>query len=145
MCVLQKQKSNMMKSIVITLFLMACIMPVMGQDEEEEDVKVRIFTAEERNNLQLWYYEEFQRMGLSEETEARYQSILTYYAVKMARLDDKDQEWTREQFRAKLKEYLAKQESDIREILTPEQYAMHEEIYGEFLRSMYRRWGIEKD
>lgn len=134
-----------MARILPLIFLFGFIAAANGQQGPEEDVRVRLFTQEERDNLQLWYHEGLQKMGLSEETEARYQSILTYYAVKMARLDDKDQEWTPEQFKAKVKEYQTKQESEVRAILTPEQYEMHEEIYGEFLRSVYRRWGIERD
>ena len=134
-----------MRYMFTLIFLLAFVGSAFGQQGPDEDVRVRLFTQEERDNLQVWYHEGLQKMGLSEETEARYQSILTYYAVKMARLDDKDQEWTPDQFQAKVKEYLTKQESEIRAILTPEQYEMHEEIYGEFLRSVYRRWGIERE
>lgn len=132
-----------MKHLISAALFLIGFAPLSAQQEPENEVKVQIFTQEEKDNLQLWYHEGLQKMGLSEETEARYQSILTYYAVKMARLDDRDQEWTPEQFKGKLKEYLTKQESEIREILTPEQYTMHEEIYGEFLRSVYRRWNID--
>ncbi|MCO5723267.1 hypothetical protein [Robiginitalea marina] len=132
-----------MKHLISAALFLIGFAPLSAQQEPENEVKVQIFTQEEKDNLQLWYHEGLQKMGLSEETEARYQSILTYYAVKMARLDDRDQEWTPEQFKGKLKEYLTKQESEIRKILTPEQYTMHEEIYGEFLRSVYRRWNID--
>jgi hypothetical protein len=132
-----------MKHLILAVLFFTGLIPLRAQQEPENEVKVQTFTQEERDNLQLWYHEGLQKMGLSEETEARYQSILTYYAVKLARLDDRDQEWTPEQLKGKLKEYLTKQESEIREILTPEQYSMHQEIYGEFLRSIYRRWEIE--
>jgi hypothetical protein len=132
-----------MKHLILAVLFFTGLIPLRAQQEPENEVKVQTFTQEERDNLQLWYHEGLQKMGLSEETEARYQSILTYYAVKLARLDDRDQEWTPEQLKGKLKEYLTKQESEIREILTPEQYTMHQEIYGEFLRSIYRRWEIE--
>jgi hypothetical protein len=134
---------NSMKHLILAVLFFTGLIPLRAQQEPENEVKVQTFTQEERDNLQLWYHEGLQKMGLSEETEARYQRILTYYAVKLARLDDRDQEWTPEQLKGKLKEYLTKQESEIREILTPEQYTMHQEIYGEFLRSIYRRWEIE--
>ena len=35
------------------------------------------------------------------------------------------------------------QEAELQELLTPQQFEIHQEIYGEFLRSAYRRWGIE--
>jgi hypothetical protein len=106
-------------------------------------MKVKLFTHEERDNLQLWYNEELKRMGLSEEKESQYNSILFYYIAKITRLDDKDQDYTPEEFKAKLNEYLVKQDADLREILTDAQFDIHKEIYGEFLRSAYKRWGLE--
>ena len=132
-----------MKRVLTAVFLLvACAIPATGQQTKEE-VKVQIFTHEERDNLQLWYNEELQRMDLSEEKESQYNSILFYYIAKITRLDDKDQDLSKEEFMAKLNEYLDKQDQDLKEILTEEQFAIHKEIYGEFLRSAYRRWGIE--
>ena len=131
-----------MKRILTGLFLIALAIPAAGQ-QVEEDMKVKIFTHEERDNLQLWYHEQQKRMGLTEEKESQYNSILFYYIAKITRLDDKDQDLSREEFKAKLNEYLDKQDQDLQEILTGEQFAIHKEIYGEFLRSAYKRWGIE--
>ena len=131
-----------MNRILYVLFLLVCSIPSFGQQKPKEDVKVQIFTHEERDNLQLWYNEELKRMGLSEEKESQYNSILFYYIAKITRLDDKDQDYTPEEFKTKLNAYLAKQDADLREILTDEQFAIHQEIYGEFLRSAYKRWGI---
>ena len=83
-------------------------------------------------------------MGLTEEKDSQYNSILIYYIAKISRLDDKDQDLSKAEFKARLDEYLRKQDDDLREILTDEQLTIHKEIYGEFLRSAYRRWGIEK-
>ncbi|MGB5405088.1 hypothetical protein [Robiginitalea sp.] len=131
-----------MKRIFLTMFWLACTLSAYGQQEAKEDLKVKIFTAEERDNLQLWFHEEVKRMGLSEEKESQYSSILIYYIAKISRLDDKDQNLSKAEFKARLNEYLKKQDEDLREILTDEQFAIHKEIYGEFLRSAYRRWGI---
>ena len=133
-----------MKRIFSAMLILACAIPTSGQQETKEDVKVKIFTHEERDNLQLWYHQELRRMGLSEEKESQYNSILFYYIAKISRLDDKDQDFSKEEFKARLNEYLDKQDKDLREILTDEQFAVHKEIYGEFLRSAYRRWGIEE-
>jgi hypothetical protein len=133
-----------MKRIFLSLFWLAFTLTAYAQQESKEDLKVKIFTPEERNNLQLWYHEEIQRMGLSEEKESQYNSILIYYIAKISRLDDKDQDLSKAEFEWRLNEYLAKQDNDLREILTDEQFTIHKEIYGEFLRSAYRRWGIEK-
>jgi len=133
-----------MKRIFLSMFWLAFALTAYAQQESQEDLKVKIFTAQERDNLQLWYHEEVQRMGLSEEKESQYNSILIYYIAKISRLDDKDQELSKAEFERRLNEYLKKQDDDLREILTDEQFTIHKEIYGEFLRSAYRRWGIEK-
>ena len=131
-----------MKRIFLSLFWLACTLTAYAQQGSKEDMKVKIFTAEERDNLQLWYHEEIQRMGLTEEKDSQYNSILIYYIAKISRLDDKDQDLSKAEFKERLDEYLKKQDADLREILTDEQFTIHKEIYGEFLRSAYRRWGI---
>lgn len=130
----------------ITFLVLTALLTLTGgyaQNSPGEDQKVQIFTHEEKANLQIWFNEERKRMQLSEEQESEYNSILGYYIAKISRLDDKDQDLSETEFKAKLNEYLTKQESEMKEMLSPEQFAIHQEIYGEFLRSAYRRWGIE--
>ena len=127
--------------LVLTTFL--TLTGGYAQKSPAEDRKVQIFTHEEKANLQIWFNEEQKRMQLSEEQESEYSSVLTYYIAKISRLDDKDQDLSAAEFKAKLNEYLTKQEAEMKEMLTPQQFEIHQEIYGEFLRSAYRRWGIE--
>ena len=128
---------------LITLAFFLTLSAGYSQESREEDPKVQIFTHEEKANLQIWFNEERKRMQLSEEQESEYNSILGYYIAKISRLDDKDQDLTEAEFKAKLNEYLSRQEAEMKEMLTPQQFTIHQEIYGEFLRSAYRRWGIE--
>ena len=130
-----------MKNLLLVAAV-SCFLSTYAQSTTEEN-KVQIFTYEEKANLQNWFQKEIQRMNLSQEQEASYSSIVTYYVAKIARLDDKDQDYSKEEFKAKLNEFLAKQDVDLKEILSDEQFAIHKEIYGEFLRSAYKRWGIE--
>ena len=133
----------MKQIILLSVALTLTITSSYAQDAPKDDTKVQIFTYEEKANLQTWFNKELQRMQLSQEQESQYSSVITYYVAKISRLDDKDQDYSKEEFRAKLEEYLKKQDEDLKDILTPEQFAIHKEIYGEFLRSAYRRWGIE--
>jgi len=129
-----------------TIFVLTTLLTLTGgyaQKSAAEDRKVEIFTHEEKDNLQMWYNNELKRMNFSEEEESQYNSVLFYYIAKITRLDDKDQDYSKAQFKAKLNEYLSMQEAELQELLTPQQFAIHQEIYGEFLRSAYRRWGIE--
>ena len=131
---------------IFRLFLIVFIIgsgSAIAQQIKKDDNKVQIFTYEEKANLQNWYREEAKRMQLTEEEEADYSSILVYYVAKIARLDDKDQMFTKEEFKKELNKYLVKQEAELKEILSPEQFEIHQEIYAEFMRSAKRRWGID--
>lgn len=118
---------------------------IHSQDLSKEERKVEIFSSEEKDNLQLWFQDEVKRMNLNEEEMSQYSSIIVYYVAKIARLDDKDKDYSEERFKKELNSLLAKQDIELEELLTPEQFEIHKEIYGEFLRSAYRRWGITND
>ena len=134
-------KTNIMKNLLVLAAFIG-FLSTYAQSTTEEN-KVQIFTYEEKANLQNWFQKEIQQMKLSQEQEASYSSIITYYVAKIARLDDKDQDYSKEEFKAKLNEFLGKQDADLKEILSDDQFAIHKEIYGEFLRSAYKRWGID--
>ena len=92
----------------------------------------------------MWMNEEVdKRMGMNQEQRDEYWSTLTYYFVKMGRLDDKDQGLSKEELKLEVEKLLAKQEAEMKENLTADQYAVHQEIIGELMRSAYKRWGIE--
>jgi hypothetical protein len=118
---------------------------ITAQELSKEERKVEIFSSEEKDNLQLWFQDEVQRMDLSEEKMSQYSSIIVYYVAKISRLDDKDKDYSPERFKKELNSLLARQDKDLEDLLTPEQFEIHKEIYGEFLRSAYRRWGITND
>ena len=79
-----------------------------------------------------------------EEEKDEYISVMTYYIVKIARLDDKDKDFTKEEFKKELNILVNKQNAELLEILTNEQYAMHTDIYGQFLKAAYNRWGLNE-
>ncbi len=118
---------------------------INAQELSKEDRKVRIYSSEEIDNIQNWYHREVKKMNLSEEEMDQYSAILVYYVAKIARLDDKDKGYSEERFKKELNSLLAKQDEELKELLTPEQFEIHKKIYGEFLSSAYRRWGIKND
>jgi len=132
------------KSILFTIFSLVYF-NLTAQELSKEERKVEIFSSEEKDNLQLWFRDEVKRMNLNEEEMSQYSSIIVYYVAKIARLDDKDKDYSEERFKKELNSLLAKQDIELEDLLTPEQFDIHKEIYGEFLRSAYRRWGIKND
>ena len=132
-------------NIVLCITGLLLLTNIQAQKLSKEERKVEIFSSEEKDNLQLWFRDEVKRMNLSEEEMSQYSSIIVYYVAKIARLDDKDKDYSEEQFKKELNSLLARQDKELEDLLTAEQFEIHEEIYGEFLRSDYRRWGITND
>lgn len=131
--------------IVLCIAGLLFLTNIQAQELSKEERKVEIFSSEEKDNLQLWFQDEVKRMNLNEEEMSQYSSIIVYYVAKIARLDDKDKDYSEERFKKELNSLLGKQDKELEELLTLEQFDIHKEIYGEFLRSAYRRWGITND
>ncbi|MCK5637817.1 MAG: hypothetical protein KAH67_03845 [Flavobacteriaceae bacterium] len=106
---------------------------------EYEKNKVQIFTVNERDNLLNWFGDRAKLMNLTETKEDEYTNILIFYFVKMGRLDDKDKGNSKEEIIQKLDVLIKKQNAEIKDILTVDQYKMHLENYGEFMQSIKNR------
>jgi hypothetical protein len=117
---------------------------VQSQEYDKKTRVVKIFTPEEKDNLQVWFHDEIKNMNFTEEEKDEYISVMTYYIVKIARLDDKDKDYTREEFKKELNILVNKQNAELLEILTNEQYALHTDIYGRFLKAAFNRWGLNE-
>lgn len=60
------------------------------KEQELENNETELFTDEEINDIQAWFYQEVQDMEMDEETLALYESNMLVYTSRMMRLDDKD-------------------------------------------------------
>ena len=117
---------------------------IQSQELNKEERKVQIFTPDEKDNLQMWFHKEIHRMEFTEEELDNYYAIIFYYISKISRLDDLDKGFTKEEFKEELNKFIAKQNVDLQEMLSEERYTLHTEIYAEFLRGAYKRWGINE-
>ena len=130
-----------LKYVLVFAFFISFV-NVQSQELNKKTRVVKLFTPEEKDNLQVWFHEELKKMNFSEEEQDEYLSVTNYYIVKIARLDDKDQQLTKEEFKKELNIYLNKQNAELIEILTNDQYELHTELYGRFLKAAYKRWGL---
>ena len=115
---------------------------VQSQTMTKKERAVVIFTPEEKDNLQMWFHEEVNKMKFTEEELDEYYGVIFYYIVRIARLDDLDKGFTKEEFIQELNKLLDKQNTELQEMLTEERFKIHAEIYGVFLGAAYDRWGI---
>lgn len=133
----------MIRSIYVTVVIVLISIPLSSQTNRQqldrEKEKVMIFTPEERANLQLWFYEQTQKMGLSEEINAEYERIFYDHIYEMSRLNDKDNALNDNQIRGSFDDIVKKMNFQMKELLTEEQYVQHLENFGEIVRSAYRK------
>ena len=137
------KKMTYLKYVLALTIIFSCF-SVQSQEYDKKTRAVKIFTPEEKDNLQVWFHDEIKNMNFTEEEKDEYISVMTYYIVKIARLDDKDKDFTKEEFKKELNILVNKQNAELLEILTNEQYAMHTDIYGQFLKAAYNRWGLNE-
>ena len=129
--------------MVMVVVLASCL-SMNGQEmtqkqKEYEENKVEIFTIDERDNTQMWVQEEVEKMGLSEEVTNEYSNILLFYLGKIRRLDDKDMGNSKSDILEKMDHLIIKQNADVKEVLTEEQYEMHLEFYDKMILMMKTR------
>lgn len=137
------------KRLILTGLIMLSFFNCFSQELtpkqlEKQENKVKAFTSEERDNMQMWFYERVNEMNLSEAKREEYYSIILYYSVKMKRLDDKDLGFTSKEIEEKFDSLLKKQEKEIKKILTQEAYEMHTKNYQELIRGVRNRMANTK-
>ncbi len=126
----------------LALAILLTSFSVQSQDYDKKTRVVKIFTPEEKDNLQVWFHDEIKKMNFNEEEQDEYLSVVNYYIVKIARLDDKDQDLTENEFKKELNILINRQNAELIEILTNDQYEIHSDIYGRFLKAAFKRWGL---
>ncbi len=113
--------------------------------KEKEQKKVKIFTSEENDNLQRFYYEEVDKMKLSKAEREKYYNILLYHTYDMSRLDDKDKDYTETEITEKFNTIVDKMNAKMKAWLTADQYVMHLEIFGKIVYSVNRKRDLNKN
>lgn len=96
------------------------------KEQERENNEVEILTQEEKDEIQLWFHYEKERMNMSEEKLNEYDSNLLVYISKMMRLDDKDQDYTNDEIIVEYEKLTSEMNDKIKTILSEEQYEIHE-------------------
>ncbi len=139
---------HVMKKFSIWLFMFCyCLISRQTQDEklqERQNNKVEIFTSSEKDNLQSFVAEQVQKMNLTEDLQDDYYMIIGYHSNKMARLNDKDSNLTKEQIISKFRNMLGDMDKDVQEILFAEQFKIHKQSFDKIITSVYNRSGWEK-
>ncbi len=135
--------------IVITGLLFITSLSIFSQTQEEklqerQQNKVEIFTSNEKDNLQVFFEEQVNKMKLTENLRDDYYGIVLYYTNKMGRIGDKNKGYTASEIKTKFDAMVIQLNDEIKEVLTTEQYQIHRESFGKIVTSVYNRKGWSK-
>ncbi len=136
---------NYFTGLLLLVFISAFGQTQKEKQQGRQNSKVEIFTSVEKDNLQAFVAEQVDKMELSEDLRDDYFMIIGYHTNKIARLDDKDAELTEKEVITKFHEMLKKLDIDVKEILTEEQFKIHQESFGKIVTSVYNRRGWAKE
>ncbi|WP_053977847.1 hypothetical protein [Mangrovimonas xylaniphaga] len=109
------------------------------KEKERMANKVEVFTPDERDNIQMWFYEQTNKLGLSESTRNTYASILSDHIYELGRLTDKDKNYDQAEILSKIEEDKTKVNAKIKPLLTESQYQQHLEHYNRVLDVYIKR------
>ena len=118
-----------MKQLLLIICLLF-IANVGGQNltekqKEREKNKVKMYTPDEYDNLQMAFHSGIEAMKLSEEEQEEYTDIVLKYVSKITRLNDKDQGNTNEEVKEKFSKNITEMNEEVKGILNRKEYIMH--------------------
>ena len=131
-----------LKHLLIISFILFPFLVINSQNntsKQKENEKIQIFTSDERDNFQMWFYEEVNLMNMPNEKKDYYYSIILYYTSKMYRINDKDLGYTKNEIEEEFEILLNKQDKELKSLLTKKEYKEHHEIYDNLINSVRDR------
>ncbi len=131
------------------LLLILCILTSLTTFSQKKSEKSKmgtsdVFTSKERDSMQVWFYNRATAMGLNDESREEYYNIILYYTYKMRRLGMKEEALSEEEIRLGFNSLLKKQHSEIKAILTDDQYNQYLKKYDIIVKGVYKRNGWDK-
>ncbi|OIQ28515.1 MAG: hypothetical protein BM564_08925 [Bacteroidetes bacterium MedPE-SWsnd-G2] len=134
----------------IALIIALALAPVVSAQtltpvqQKIEENKVEVFTSAERDNMQMWFANEVEKMKLTNEVEEQYLDIIIHHVVKVKRINDKDSDLAVDEQKRAFTKQIKEVNSECKEILTEEQYAMHLKNWGKLTEAAEKRFFKDK-
>ena len=106
---------------------------------EKDKNRVRAYSYEEMDSIQLRFGKGVKQMFLTDEKEEEYLNIISTYVVKMGRLNDADLNYSNKEMSDRYFKLKNKLETEVKSILTDEQYKKHQNNFGSIEKSIEKR------
>ncbi len=115
--------------------------------ERQERIVDTLFSDEEKNSVQVYFYNNAKKMKFDEDTEDLYYSILHTYTYKISRLDDKDNEMTVEERKDELSKITTTMNKRLSEVLSKENFEIYKSNFDYIVRMLYQKndWEWRED
>ena len=131
-----------MKRNDLTVFFVLFFFSVLlGAQQNGSNKESTIFTSQERDSLQLCFYDRATVMGVEGEKRDEFYNIVLYHTFKIKNLGKKEKGLTDDEIKVKFEALLKKQNQEVRQLLSDKQYNYYLETFGKILDSVYSRKG----
>ena len=110
---------------------------------EKERIYQDIFTGEERDSLQVWFYDRATVMGLQGDKRDEFYNIVVYHTFKMKNLNKPERGLSNEEIKTKVQELLQKQHREIKPLLDEKQYTYYLQTMTKIMDEVFVRRGWE--
>lgn len=123
------------------LFLLLTLVTLGSLQSQEKEHEKYLFTATERDSLQLWFYDRATVMHLKDDVRDEFYNIVLYHTFKMKALEKKEKGYSPKEIRTKFEELMTKQNIEVKAILDEKQYTYYLDTYEKLLKGVYERKG----
>lgn len=106
--------------------------------------KVEMFSSVEKDSIQLWFYNQTHKLGLSPKVRDEYSQILTDNVFDMRRVNDKDKMYTRKEQLEQLELISNKINTSVKPLLNDNQYKKHLANYEEVYDLIIKKFNKEE-
>ena len=129
------------------LIINTCGFSQTNQDQIDSNKKEvdKIYSIEENDYLEKWFFNNVKEMKLTETEQAEYYMVLLNHTSNMNRLEKNDKEFTNKDLKQKLVVMVNEMNLQMKDLLTPYQYEIHKKSFDKILWNIYIRNGWSFD
>lgn len=117
----------------------------LSQKEEDKKEVKKLYSDEENDFLEKWFYDNIKEMKFTENEQAEYYKILLNHTSNMERLENSTNDFTNKELKQKLVDIVDEMNLQMKDFLTANQYEIHEKSFDKILWNVFIRNGWNQD
>ena len=126
-------------------FLLGAIVSLIGlsavAQQENSSFDAYLFTREERDSLQFWFYDRATVMGLKDEKRDAFYNLVLYHSYRLKKLRKWESDLSQDELIRRFETIIQEQNEQIHLLLDEKQYKYYLDTYDKILDSVYSRKG----